>query len=1241
MSKSESVLITVLLLLSNVVSGADLYVAVSGSDTNQGTKDSPLATLKGARETIRFRKLAGNEPVIVIVTDGVYYLEDSLSFDAKDSGSKDNPIIYKAEKEGRVVLSGGSELNLSWEPYKDGIFKAKTGQNQTIDQLFINGQNQRMARYPNFESSKKAEPYQGYAADAFSNERAAKWMNPSGGYIHAMHRGSWGGYHYRITGKNNLGEVEYEGGWQNNRQSGMHAKYRMVENIFEELDAPGEWYHDQKNSVLYYKPEPSFDLENAKIEIVRLRHLIELEGTEEEPVRHIKFQGFKVQHAARTFMDCKEPLLRSDWAIYRGGAFFLTGTEDVSIKDCEFDQVGGNAIFVSNYNRRVLVSGCHIHDTGASGICFVGDPNAVRNPLFEYGQRNDLSKIDRTPGSKSNNYPKESIVENCLIHGIGRVERQPAGVQISMSENITIRDTSIYDTARAGINIGDGTWGGHLIDRCDVFDTVLETHDHGSFNSWGRDRYWRADHKTASQQAVDKDPSLPFLDAMNTTIIRNSRWRCEHGWDIDLDDGSSNYDIYNNLLLCGGLKLREGFRRHAWNNIIINNGLSSHVWFGNSKDQVTKNIMARANGPYLRIQVPVNGLVDQNFYYDENEKKIADNVKKFGWDKSSATGDPMFVDPTKGDFRVKDVSPAIRIGFENFPMDQFGVKKPSLKAIAKTPSFGPKNKTPSITIKKKLPSPRISRVWLGATLHSLQGQEFSAFGVSKEEGGVALQKIPKSSPADKAGLTQGDLIQGINGERISNTDQLFKALSRVASKELKLKIVRNQKTIEHTFIPESRVLIEQAGSAENFSQLSVPSATKNRITTNLNTNNEPLNTLTDGKLGEGYGPVFGNGIFNGAYKMDLGSVRPVTMITSWTHRTGNRAPQLLTIYGSNANTDPGWNLEKFTPLGTIDSGKTNAKFLAASLSATGENILGNFRWIVWSVAPVSDLGNGENSAFQELAVTIADEKPKAKASPKDQSSILPGEKSDFHGFDMHQFKVNNNHRVNVKVVCPKKAVEGKPWLWRSLFWEALPLVYKADLQLVEQGYHVVLVHGDVAGHPSGNANIDAAYELLTKNYGFSKKCSMASMSRGTLSLFRWASSNPDKVESIYVDNGVCNVLSWPAGKLVPGNNSIGSGDPGSWEYFKKKFGYKSDVEALKTKESPIDLLQPLAKAGVPILMVCGNKDRAVPYEENDAIMEKRYKALGGTIKVIIENKGHSHGMKDPTPILEFVKENTE
>ncbi|MGJ8640950.1 MAG: PDZ domain-containing protein [Opitutaceae bacterium] len=766
---------------------ADIYVAPSGSDANRGRISDPLASLTAAQT--KARTLAGKESVTVHVADGVYYLPETLVFTPEDSGSVKYPVVYKSHNEGGAVLSGGSELQLSWQPYRDGIFKATTPAGLEIDQLFINGRNQRMARYPNYDPEKKAQPYQGYAADAFSKKRANRWADPAGGYIHAMHTKRWGGYHYQITGKDAKGEVTYEGGWQNNRKMGMHDDYRMVENIFEELDAEGEWYHNSNTSTLYYKPTSGTDLKTASVEVVRLRHLVEFQGSEAAPVRHITLQGFIVRHAARTFMDTKEQLLRSDWAIYRGGAFMLTGTEHIQILDTEFDQVGGNAIFVNNYNRNILIKGCHIHDTGASGVCFVGDPNAARDPLFEYHETNDLTEIDRTLGPKTNNYPADSIVEDCLIHGIGRVERQPAGVQISMAQGITVRDVSIYDTARAGINVSEGTWGGHLIERCDVFDTVLETHDHGSFNSWGRDRFWHKNRKI-SQVEIDQDPKFPFLDAMKVTTIRDSRWRCDHGWDIDLDDGSTNYDIYNNLMLNNGLKLREGFRRHAWNNIAVNNGLHPHVWYAGSNDQIYSNILMRPHKPAGAFKTGDDVRVDDNFYAVD-EAVVMKISNRYGWDKNSAFGDAMFIDPANGDFRVKRNSPALKVGFKNFPMDQFGVKKPSLKAIARTPEM------PQLTAFQetaKQGAPR-SIEWLGATLTALSGVEFSAYGVSQADGGIALSKVGPQTQAAKVGLQNSDLIQAVNGRKTANMKQLRRAIAKIKG-TVQLKVVRNQQAME-------------------------------------------------------------------------------------------------------------------------------------------------------------------------------------------------------------------------------------------------------------------------------------------------------------------------------------------------------------------------------------------------------------------------------------------------------------
>ncbi|MGJ8692958.1 MAG: peptide-binding protein [Thalassotalea sp.] len=787
------------LLFGTLISSAhalDVYVSPNGLDSNSGAASAPLASLAAAQQ--KARTVAGKEAVTVHVADGIYYLPDTLVFTPKDSGSKTHPVLYKAQNEGGAVLSGGSELSLKWQPYENGVFKAKTPEGLVIDQLFIDGENQRMARYPNYDAEKKAEPYQGYASDAFSKDRAARWANPTGGYIHAMHRAQWGGYHYLITGKDSNGEVTYKGGWQNNRISEMHWGYRMVENIFEELDAEGEWYHNTKHdsasapqeNTLYYKPSKGVDLNAAKVEVVRLRHLVDFQGSEASPVKHITLQGFVVRHAARTFMDTKEPLLRSDWAIYRGGAFLLTGTEDVQILDTEFDQVGGNAIFVNNYNRNTLIKGCHIHDTGASGVAFVGDPNAVRDPLFEYRETNDLTKIDRTPGPKTPNYPSLGTVEDCLIHGIGTVERQPAGVQISMAMSITVRDTSIYDTARAGINVSEGTWGGHLIERCDVFDTVLETHDHGSFNSWGRDRFWHKDRKV-SQAEIDKDPKLPFLDAIKTTTIRDSRWRSDHGWDIDLDDGSTNYDIYNNVMLAGGLKLREGFRRHAWNNITINRGFHPHVWYKTSKDQVYSNIFMVPHKPAgMKGSYTDETRVDKNFY-SADKSAVMKISKPLGWDKNSVYGEPMFIDPANGDFRIKKESTALDTGFKNFPMDQFGVKKPSLKAIARTPVI-PKVGDKSIVGSKK--GAKQMR-WFGVILKQLSGSQFSAYGVSKDSGGVVLSDFSKGSRAAREGFEDGDVIQAVNGKGRLNLKTFERAFAS-AKGVVTLEVVRNQEAIE-------------------------------------------------------------------------------------------------------------------------------------------------------------------------------------------------------------------------------------------------------------------------------------------------------------------------------------------------------------------------------------------------------------------------------------------------------------
>lgn len=775
-----------------------IYVSTSGNDSNPGTKEQPVSSFAKAQQ------LAGKMParaaVQVIFARGVYYLPETIRFTAADTKAS---VIYQAEEEGLAIISGGTLLQPVWKPWKNGIFVARIEGNPVIDQLYINGKRQRMARFPNAVSGKNVfdtwdlshNPQADPSNNPLSPERLASWKNPEGAYIHAMHSALWGDMHWIVKGKNADGTLHTEGGWQNNRPSEMHPVYRMVEHVFEELDAPGEWFLNAREQNLYYMPSPGTDLKTAKVEIVRLKELIEFSGNKETPVRNIQLKGFVFRHTARTFMENKEPLLRSDWTICRKGAVVFNGAEECSIVDCEFDQVGGNTIVVTSYNRRISIKGCYIHHSGASGVVFAGNPDAVRSPIFRYGPQN-FSAIDRTPGPKSDSYPSDCLVEDCLITMTGRDEKQTAPVHISIAHKIRVNHCSIYDVPRAGININEGTFGGHIIENCDVFNTVLETGDHGSFNSWGRDRYWTPDINQSVPE-VAQNPDLPFLDMLGPNTIRNNRWRCDHGWDIDLDDGSSWYRISNNLLLNGGLKMREGYNRQATNNVIVNNSLHPHVWYPNSGDVFKHNIVFTAYRPAVMSRgITPDGKwgkeLDSNFFAATATEK--NKFAKNGCDANSAFGDPLFVDPSKGDFRVKEESPALRSGFVNFPMNAFGVTKPSLKAIAKTPVI------PAISIKiSQGESSALSRsvLWAGAKLHEPVGDELSAFGTAFADGGVSIVQLDERSVIKLVGLKTGDLIQQINASKIKNRTDLqayLEASQKLASHTFA--IVRNQLKME-------------------------------------------------------------------------------------------------------------------------------------------------------------------------------------------------------------------------------------------------------------------------------------------------------------------------------------------------------------------------------------------------------------------------------------------------------------
>ena len=765
----------VLLMLPLAVSAQSVfYVSPTAQEGGDGSLLKPFNRIDKA--VLNARDLKGE--IVIYLRNGKYILDKPLLLTPLD-GNDERSLSIKAYPSEKVVLTSNVSLALKWETYKKGIMKARLDKDRVMDMLLVNDRLRHMARFPNYDST--AIRFNGTSSLATSPAKVKKWKNPVGGYLHAMHKHDWGDFHYRIIGKDKKGNLSLEGGWQNNRPMGLHDENRMVENVFEELDAPGEWYYSRQEQTLYYYPYEGENVEELCFETPQLKHLVEIRGTIDNPVKNITIEGVELTGTVRTFMERYEPLLRSDWTVYRGAAVYLEGTENCKLHRCKLYNLGGNAVFFSGYNRGGEVTGSHLTEIGASAICFVGDVEAVRSPSMQYHDFVPFESMDKEKGPKTSSYPADCRVYDNLIHRIGLFEKQITGVELSMCQSITVSHNSIYDTPRAGINISEGTWGGHVIEFNDVFDTVKETGDHGSFNSWGRDRFWHPVRPTMDSIA-EVAPELILADAVRTTVIRNNRFRCDRGWDIDLDDGSSNFHIYNNLCLNGGIKLREGFYRVVENNIMVNNSLHPHAWFNRSGDVFTRNIVMREYFPY---QVEQWGrMVDYNIFADERSMAM---VREQGTDAHSIVVPLMFANPSEGDYTLPDNSDAILKGsFLNFDMTNFGVVSAHLKAIARVPRMSvPVSMVESVDSQVKN--------WLGLSIKNLETLgERSATGMDSERG-VYVVTADANGPL-RDFIQANDVILQINEYPVADLEAMGAALEKVREEQrIKVVVFRGQK----------------------------------------------------------------------------------------------------------------------------------------------------------------------------------------------------------------------------------------------------------------------------------------------------------------------------------------------------------------------------------------------------------------------------------------------------------------
>ena len=191
-----------------------------------------------------------------------------------------------------------------------------------------------------------------------------------------------------------------------------------------------------------------------------------------------------------------------------------------------------------------------------------------------------------------------------------------------------------------------------------------------------------------------------------------------------------------------------------------------------------------------------------------------------------------------------------------------------------------------------------------------------------------------------------------------------------------------------------------------------------------------------------------------------------------------------------------------------------------------------------------------------------------------------------------------------------------------------------EIEMLQRGYTLAFMSHPTRWAPDSETQATAEFvKFVAKEYNLDPKCIMVGMSCGGLQAVRLAELYPELVSVLFLDAPVLNLLSL---------YGLGACKCSALATFKaelnKTYGFTPST-VINFRKSPIDNMKPLIENNIPIIMVYGDADDTVIYEENGKVLEDYYKENGGDLKAIrIEGRGHHpHSLSDPTPIIEYVE----
>lgn len=474
--KRSALIIAVMLLPAGFCAAREIHVSTTGNDANPGTQSKPLATLAAAQKHVRVAiKSAAKEPLYVVIGGGTYFLNQPLALTPEDSGTAENPIVWRAAKGETVVLSGGRAISGTWKKGDNGVWSVDVTDltdGWNFRQLFVDGQRATRARFPNAD---EANPFLYAAGGGADHARIdPKLVKPSWGTAPDAQINIVAQWKF-FNQWNTIISVDAAKGRIDFADSERHGKitkgnWFWIEGVKEELDQPSEWYLDRKQGRLYYMPEAGKDPNNLTIVAPRLNVIVDAKGEVEKKthVEHVHFNGLQFRHTTFT-------LGHIEARVHTDGTMRLENANHCRIENCHFENIGGYAFWLHLDSRRNVIDRNTVLNSGAGGVLFTGARLSYM----------DDSKL-YTPGKVAAtvfpifNHVTRNTVKHCgqfRYYGGGvHLDSRPASM--AMEPGNYIGHNYFADLSRNGI-FAFRNQGGNIIEYNHIHDAMQTTIDGG------------------------------------------------------------------------------------------------------------------------------------------------------------------------------------------------------------------------------------------------------------------------------------------------------------------------------------------------------------------------------------------------------------------------------------------------------------------------------------------------------------------------------------------------------------------------------------------------------------------------------------------------------------------------------------------------------------------------------------------------------------------------------------------